>query len=306
MKSSLHCLIELPANYRVADFLAFHRRDAQEIAERVGTASLAKGIIWQGRPACLSIAFQDGRAAAMLAVDGPRTANSRPELAAMLKRMLGLGQDIEAFEAHYRQHPQIGPMIARHPGLRVPAAATPFEALTWAIIGQQISVAAAVSVRRKFIQGIGLRHSAGLHCYPDAGQVAAITEDALRQCGLSAAKAGTIRALAIRVEQGGLPLDDWARTLPIDEMTRQLHAIKGIGPWTISYALLRGFGWLDGSLHGDVAVRNGLKILLGAEQGISARDTEQWLAQHRPWRALVGAHLWKVKAGECDGVAMVP
>jgi len=304
--SELHHRIELPANYRVADFLAFHRRDAQEIAERVGPTSLAKGVVWQGCPACLSIEFANGQANARLAVDGQKAANSGPAFVAMLKRMLGLGQDIDAFEAHYREHRQIGAMIARNPGLRVPAAATPFEALTWAIIGQQISVAAAVSVRRKFILGAGLTHSSGLRCYPEAGQIADLSEDELRQFGLSAGKAGSIRALAIGVVQGALPLDDWASSLPIEEMTSRLLGIKGIGPWTISYALLRGFGWLDGSLHGDVAVRNGLKTLLKAEQSISAKEAEQWLARHRPWRALVGAHLWKVKAGEGASADLPP
>ena len=96
--------------------------------------------------------------------------------------------------------------------------------------------------------------------------------EVITQFGLSAGKAGSIRALAIGVVQGALPLDDWASSLPVEEMTSRLLGIKGIGPWTISYALLRGFGWLDGSLHGDVAVRNGLKTLLKAEQSIGARN----------------------------------
>ena len=70
-----------------------------------------------------------------------------------------------------------------------------------------------------------------------------------------------------------------------------LLAIKGIGPWTVHYALLRGFGWLDGSLHGDVAVRNALARLLDLP-AVSQNDAEQWLAAFAPWRALVAAHLW--------------
>ena len=71
----------------------------------------------------------------------------------------------------------------------------------------------------------------------------------------------------------------------------ELSAIKGIGPWTVHYALLRGFGWLDGSLHGDVAVRNALARLLDVPS-VSQREAEQWLGAFSPWRALVAAHLW--------------
>ena len=75
------------------------------------------------------------------------------------------------------------------------------------------------------------------------------------------------------------------------QVEKALLAIKGIGPWTVNYVLLRGFGWLDGSLHGDVAVRNALARLL-ARPGVSQAEAGQWLAGFAPWRALVAAHLW--------------
>ncbi len=70
-----------------------------------------------------------------------------------------------------------------------------------------------------------------------------------------------------------------------------LAAIKGIGPWTISYTLLRGYGWLDGSLHGDAAVRRVIKTLMAVEQ-VSEKEAQQWLQAYSPWRALLAAHLW--------------
>lgn len=54
---------------------------------------------------------------------------------------------------------------------------------------------------------------------------------------------------------------------------------------------MRGFAWLDGSLHGDAAVRRYLQVLL-KQDTLTAKQTEQWLQQFSPWRALVAAHLW--------------
>lgn len=96
--------------------------------------------------------------------------------------------------------------------------------------------------------------------------------------------------------EGRLPLDDWMRTLPVEEIRTQLEALHGIGPWTVNYALLRGFGWLDGSLHGDAAVRRGLQALLGQPEQVSEAQARAWLAEFSPWRALVGAHLWAMQA----------
>lgn len=310
MSTRFSCSIPLPASFRAGDILAFHRRDAQEIAERVTASSLHKGLLWAAAPACLSIHFAADMATAKLDIDdiddsddsddsdgissiaGNAATRSEAAFQAMLRRMLGLTQDIEQFASHYHQHPQLGPLIAGHPGLRVPLTATPFEALTWAITGQQISVRAAVSVRRKLIVATGRRHSSGLFCYPEARQIAALSEDDLRRAGFSMSKTRSLRSLAQGVLSGKLPLAAWLMTLPIDEIREQLLGVPGIGPWTVNYALLRGFGNLDGSLHGDVAVRRKLQALLASPEKISEAQARDWLAPFTPWRALVAAHLW--------------
>jgi DNA-3-methyladenine glycosylase II len=288
----LSCALPLPAGFRPADILAFHRRDPQQIAERVTESSLEKGMLWRDAPACLSIRFHPGRAEAQLAVDGDGGGDSHAVFEAMVRRMLGLAQDVEEFEARYRDHPQLGTLIARQPGLRVPLAATPFEALTWAVTGQQISVGAAVSLRRRLILATDLRHAGGLLCHPGPREIAGLTEERLRLAGFSTAKARTLPALAQAVADDRLPLDDWLRTLPVEDIRQGLQALHGIGPWTVDYALLRGFGWLDGSLHGDAAVRRALQALLASPERIGEEQARVWLAQFSPWRALIAAHLW--------------
>lgn len=286
--------LPLPSGFRQRDFLAFHRRDPQEIAERVDESLIEKGMLWRDAPACLSIRLESGQAKASLAVDGQGPADSLPAFESMVRRMLGLTQDIEPFEANYREHPQIGALILRQQGLRVPVAATPFEALTWAVTGQQISVGAAISLRRRLILAADVSHSCGLYCHPGARQVAALGEDTLRQAGFSMAKTKTLLTLSRLVAEDKLPLDAWAQVLPaVDVIQEQLEAVPGIGPWTVNYALLRGFGWLDGSLHGDVAVRRGLQALLGLPAG--EKEAMNWLAGFSPWRALVAAHIWAAK-----------
>ncbi len=295
-KTILSCAIELPDGFRTHDVLTFHQRDNQMIAERVDAQTLHKGLVWAGSPACLTMQFHHQCVEVTLAIDGAPTEDARVALTSMAQRMLGLTQRVEEFEQAYGQHHQLGALITKKVGLRVPLTPTPFEALTWAIIGQQISVSAAVSIRRKLIQAAGLQHSNGLWCYPDAVRLAQMTEADLRLTGLSLTKAQTIMTLSQLIESKQLPLDEWLNTLPIDDIRTQLQQIRGIGPWTVNYALLRGFGWLDGSLHGDAAVRRNLQLLLGKADKISAEEAERWLAEFSPWRALVAAHLWSIRA----------
>jgi DNA-3-methyladenine glycosylase II len=292
--SSLQLELALPADYRVADLLHFHRRDAQALAERVGDDSLDKGILWRGQPACLSLRFAAGRVHGSLQVDGDAGSDSEP-LRALVERMLGLTQPVEDFEAAHAGHSLLGPLIATNRGLRVPQSVSPFEALSWAISGQQISLAVAISLRRKLIQLAGRRHSSGLFCYPDAAAVAVLDEDALGQAGFSRAKTQCLLLLAREIDQGRLPLEDWLEHEPAAAIGERLLALKGIGPWTVDYALLRGFARLDGSLHGDAAVRRQLQRLLGAQEKLSQPFVRDWLLPFAPWRALVAAHLWAMQ-----------
>lgn len=296
--ATLRCTVELPPTFRPADILAFHRRDPAMVAERVDEDGFHKGLAWNGQAACLGVRFLDGQAEAGLAIDGPAGAGDQDMLERMVRRMLGLTQPVEAFEETYRTHPQLGWLIAAHPGLRVPLAATPFEALTWAIAGQQISVSAAVAARRKLIVAAGLRHSAGLWCYPDASRLAGLDETVLRAAGFSQTKAGSLLTLSRQVQAGLLPLEAWTVELPVEHIREALLRVRGIGPWTVNYALLRGFGWLDGSLHGDAAVRRNLQALLGVPDKVTENETRDWLAGFTPWRALVAAHLWAMHSAD--------
>ena len=302
---TLAARIPLPANYRRANFLAYHDRDAQRTAETATATMLEKGIVWSGNPACLRIEFTVPDAVVTLAVNGPVDESGDASLHTMVTRMLGLNQDTEGFEAAHGNHPLLGAIIASRQGLRVAQTASAFEALCWAVIGQLVSVSAAIAMRRRFILAAGIRHSDGLWCFPDPEHVAVLNEDTLRNAGLSRTKAKCLLALSTAVLQGNLPVETWTERLrngsiSIEAITTMLTSIPGIGPWTVNYALLRGLDWMDGSLHGDVAVRRNLARLLGMdEQKISLREAEMWLSTFTPWRGLVAAHLWA--SGRNDG-----
>jgi len=297
--------ISLPRNFRLTDFLAFHQRDVQMLAEIVSKNQLQKGIIWQAMPACMTFTFAEKQVDVRLHIDSGHKKLDAKKIQHRLQQhaqhMLGLNQTIDDFEKFAGDHPQLNYLITRQAGLRVPQAATTFEALTWAIIGQQISVSAAVSLRRKVIKHAGLQHSSGIWCYPSATQIAALTVEDLRSLGFSQTKARTVVELGKNIHNRLLPLDQWLNdywqggTLAAQDIYDALIQVRGIGPWTANYTLLRGFGWLDGSLHGDVAVRRNLQLLLSATEKLGEEVTKQWLAEFSPWRALVAAHLWAMQ-----------
>lgn len=296
IKTQLSCKIKLPKHYHVNTILAFHQRDSQTIAEHVNKNSLAKGLLWNNQPACLTIHFQSGAAQAQLIIDGTTAMSDSALLNKYLHRLLGLTQAIEEFEQRFQNHAELGLMLHKQTGLRIPTTFSVFEAISWAIIGQQISVSAAVSIRRKLILYTDISHSSGLLCYPNAEHIAQLRIKELRNCGFSLTKAQALLTVSRMISNGELHFTSEFSAPPIDNIQQQLGAIHGIGPWTINYVLLRGFAWLDASLHGDIAVRRGLQKLLLSPDKISEKQAQQWLEQFSPWRALVAAHLWSFGA----------
>lgn len=304
--ASVTFTFELAPGYRLHDVLAFHRRDTEAVAEQVSDNRLRKGVMLGGVPVLLDVSFESfvdasssasapGRAACTVHADGKLSTAARRRLEGQahdaLLNILGLRIDPAPFCAFAAGDPLLGALVRAQPGLLIVQSATVFEALTWAVIGQQINLSFAIALRRTLIELAGRRHSSGLWCYPGPADVAALELDALLARKFSRAKAETLLRLAQLVHSGALDLE-LSPTNSIEQISAALLAIKGIGPWTVNYGLLRGYGHTDCSLHGDVAIRAALQALLGEDTKPDMVRTEQLLARYAPHRTMAAAHLW--------------
>ncbi|KQW96794.1 DNA repair protein [Massilia sp. Root418] len=288
--------LPLPPGYRLHDVLAFHSRDAESVAEQISPERLRKGVVMDGVPLVLDIALSPGAAEYSVHADLPGAAGGLPSAIAAqaddaVLNVLGLRIDPQPFLDFAANDALLGELSRRQPGLRIVQSATVFEALTWAIIGQQINLPFAISLRRTFILQAGTQHSSGLWCYPDAASAARLQVEDLTSRKFSRAKAETLLRFAALVACGELDLVPGPAN-SIEDIGKALLAVKGIGPWTVNYGLLRGYGYPDCSLHGDVAIRAALQILLGEDSKPDMPRTEQILQRYAPHRTMAAAHLW--------------
>ena len=159
-----------------------------------------------------------------------------------------------------------------------------FAELARMICYQQLAGAAARTIHGRF--------EALFDGHPTPDAVLAVPDAALRSAGLSAAKAASIRDLAVRVEAGEVKLARMSR-LPDDEIVRELTLVRGIGRWTAEMFLMFQLGRPDVWPVDDLGVRKGYSLIYGLPAMPKARDLEPLGARFRPYRSVVAWYCWR-------------
>lgn len=150
-------------------------------------------------------------------------------------------------------------------GMRPPRFAGLFEAFARVLPYQQLSLEAGIAIVTKLVARFGERVDVSF-AFPTARSIAEARLDALRRCGLSTRKAESLRNLARIVESRELT-EEMIDAMRTNDALRTLIDLPGIGPWSASLVLLRGFGRLDVFPPGDVGVERGLPKVLHVRPG---------------------------------------
>lgn len=205
--------------------------------------------------------------------------------------LLGLEQDAAAF-ARFAKRLGFGRLVAGRPQLRVSQTVSVFEGLMWAIIGQQINLPFAFALRRRLFELAG-RLVGGLFAAPTPAAVAALTIDQLKAIQFSRQKAEYLTGAARRVAEGSLDLEG-LRVQSATRAERTLMGVRGLGPWSVNYLMMRSLGYPDCLPLGDTGVTSGLKHLFQLEERPDADATRRLMAVFSPYRSLATSHLWQL------------
>ena len=200
---------------------------------------------------------------------------------ARCRRLFDLDADPLAISSQLAEDRALAPLVDARPGLRVPGCVDGFELAVRAIVGQQVSVAAARTVLGRIATGHGgavTEPDGGLtHRFPGAAALAELDPAALP---FPRKRAEALRSLARLVAAGELQLDAGADA---GETRVRLMEIRGVGEWTASYIAMRALGDPDVFLPGDVGIRHALARL----------GTEAVPKRWRPWRSYAVMQLWR-------------
>jgi len=203
------------------------------------------------------------------------------------RRLLDLDADPLSVVEVLAKDRRLASVVKKRPGLRAPGAVDGTELAIQAVLGQQVSLAAARTLAARLVTTHGdvikIADPTLTHLFPAADAIA--TAD-LSRLGVPQSRRATLHALASAVARGSLMLDPGADRA---ETYHKLLSLPGIGEWTAGYILMRALGDPDTFLAGDLGIRKaGARLGLGS----SSRAMSEHAAAWRPWRTYATHQLW--------------
>jgi AraC family transcriptional regulator, regulatory protein of adaptative response / DNA-3-methyladenine glycosylase II len=265
--------------------------------EEVRDGAYRRTLRCEGGPAIIAVSPTATGARCVLLLSEP---GDEPAAVAACRRLLdlddkpgsdGRGDDIRAVVRRLSEDPLLKPVVERSPGQRLPRSADAEELAVRAVLGQQVSTAAARTLAARLLLGHGsplagpvADPEGGLtHLWPDVDRLAAV--DA-RTIAMPGSRQRTFTALVRALSDGRLRLRPGT-----DPMAARaaLATLPGVGPWTVELIALRGLGDPDAFPASDLGVRRAAERLgLPSTPAALLRHAERW----RPYRAYAVQHLW--------------
>lgn len=283
-ESSLRLTYREP--YDFAGLLAFFARRAMPGVEQVDAHVYRRHFVLRGAPGTLEVTACPDEPALQLRVQHPSVL-VLPEVVARVRRLFDLDADVAAIAEVLRRDRRLSPLLRRHPGVRLPGGWDGFEMAVRAVLGQQISVAAARTLAARLVERFGesfhVADGSMIRAFPTPS---ALAEADLTDIGLTRKRADTLRGVARAVRDGQV---GFHAGQGLDAFVTAWTALPGIGAWTAHYIAMRALGHPDAFLAADLVLRE----VAGGESPLSTRELEQRSQAWRPWRAYATVLLWR-------------
>jgi AraC family transcriptional regulator, regulatory protein of adaptative response / DNA-3-methyladenine glycosylase II len=255
--------------------------------EHVTENSYARTISIDGISGDFKVEFLTGSREIKIEINYPAT-KALYTIIDQIRSLFDLRADSVQIESFFEQDAILKPLVKNYPGMRVPGCWDGFEVSIRAILGQQVTVAAATTLAGRIARELGENYSGGnahlTHIFPTAE---AIVAGELSGLGIVGARILAIKALAEKVASNEIIINC---TAPTDEFLKQICSIKGIGEWTGYYIAMRALSDPNAFPYSDLIL-----CRAAAEPGesLTPKQLRELSLSWQPWRAYAVLLLWR-------------
>ncbi|WP_271854155.1 DNA-3-methyladenine glycosylase family protein [Planococcus maritimus] len=287
--------VATPPDFNFAECLAILGRSDQELLHTILDERISKLLAVGDESILFDVSYSEGA----LQIDFPHHTPSeqgKQEVRRYVADWFDLDTDLQPFYAMAASDPVLQEVVQQHAGLRVMGLPDLFEALSWAVIGQQINLTFAYTLKRRLIENFGSSLTVvdgDYWAFPSAETIASLQVEQLRTLQFSGRKAEYLIQIAQELASGRLVKDELIGQTE-QQVEKQLVAIRGVGPWSAHYVMMKCLRFHSAFPITDVGLHNALKQQLGMDRKPTVAEIEDLAKPWTGWQAYATFYLWRV------------
>jgi DNA-3-methyladenine glycosylase II len=288
-------LINTPAEFNFGLCLDYLKRSPKEVLHRCGESHVTKLLRFNTDEVLFELTSpkKNRLQVTLLNQTGPNSI--RENLENYIHEWFDLGTDLKPFYLLAKKDLLLRDLAKKFFGYRIVGQPDLFESLIWAVLGQQINVQFAYTLKQRFVEQFGEKLLYGnetFYLFPKPETVALLKDDNLLPLQFSRQKSKYVILIAEAFESGEVSKEKLTG-LSLEEAKEQLIKIKGIGNWTANYALMKTFHYLDAFPLEDVGIHNAIKNLKGMKAKPTLAQVKRIFKKYKGWEAYATLYLWK-------------
>ncbi|MFD1176455.1 DNA-3-methyladenine glycosylase family protein [Paenibacillus puldeungensis] len=284
-----------PKEFSFEECLVYLGRSDQEVLHQIDEGSIYK-LIKVNEALILCKISSDNHSITVEFPMGVPPIHSRKQVAEYIWEWFDLDQKLTEFYQMASQDRVLKTLVQSYYGLRVIGIPDLFEALVWAVMGQQINLTFAYTLKRRFVEQYGeslVFEGKTYWLFPSCERIASLHLDDLRQLQFTMRKAEYTIGIAKAMANGELTRESLLQKKEDQQIRESLMMIRGIGAWTADYVMMKCLHFPSSFPIADVGLHNALKNVLGLEQKPTIDEIREYAVNWEGWQAYATFYLWR-------------
>ncbi|EKN68806.1 DNA-3-methyladenine glycosidase [Neobacillus bataviensis LMG 21833] len=292
-------IINLPVDFNIKANLGYLERNKNECMFEVENEMITRVIVIGETQTLVKIYVneQNQMIVTFLKNSRPQKRLELEEVVKYIREWFDLDRDLTPFYTMAKADPLLLRPVNEFFGLRLIGVPDLFEALCWGVLGQQINLAFAYTLKSQFVEKFGDSiewNGKNYWIFPTYEKIAKLTPVDLADIKMTLKKSEYIIGIAQLMARGELSKDKLMKMENLKETEKSLIKIRGIGPWTANYVLMRCLRYPSAYPIDDVGLHNAIKHLTKSEQKPSKEVLLKLALRWEGWQAYATFYLWRV------------
>jgi DNA-3-methyladenine glycosylase II len=287
--------IQVPAEFNYQLCFDFLKRSPKEILHQVDQDRVIKWIRLNEQDILFEVSSAIQNEVIVNRLNGELLQPMIAELESYVRKWFDLDTDLTPFYVMAQQDKLLKPLVEKYYGYRIIGQPDLFESLIWAVLGQQINLSFAYTLKQRFVEQFGQRlifQGRTYFLFPTTEVVAKLSEEHLLPLQFSKQKSKYVKTIAEAFLQKEITQEQLA-SLPFETAKEKLMTIKGVGNWTANYALMKTFRYKDAFPLEDAGVHNAIKNLKKMKTKPTLDQVKRIFKKYRGWEAYATLYFWK-------------